>query len=71
MLADTLARVDKLRKKAMADPEFIQSAKDHEHALIQPPSSPTPPPKKKKSKKKLADIYQESNFGTDPTGTQH
>lgn len=70
MLSETLARVDKLRKKAMADPEFIQSAKEHEHALAQQPSPP-PLKKKKQTKKKLADIYQESNFGTDPTGTQH
>ncbi|MGF1765470.1 hypothetical protein [Aliivibrio kagoshimensis] len=71
MLADTLARVDKLRKKAMADAEFLQSAKDHEQAIQQSSATPKVNEKRQHKDKKLADIYQKSNFGNNPSGTQH
>ena len=34
MIWDTLERVNKLRKEAMEDPEFLDSAKMHEEWLL-------------------------------------
>lgn len=33
MLWETLERVNRLRQQALANPEFVQSAKEHEEAL--------------------------------------
>ncbi|MDP6879887.1 MAG: hypothetical protein QGF15_03390 [Alteromonas macleodii] len=61
MLRDKIERVNRLRQKALADPEFIQSAKAHERAL----KNDTQSQREKKSFKKdksLADIYQHTEF---------
>ena len=71
MLTDTLARIDKLRKKAMADAKFLQSAKSHELAIQQSAELPKFKSKRQLRDKKLADIYQKTNFGNNPSGTQH
>ncbi|CAM2885033.1 hypothetical protein QTO01_03355 [Vibrio mytili] len=67
MLWETLERVNRLRQQALANSEFVQSAKEHEQALeeqeyhYQPKKTRTA----KDKKKSLADIYKDSEFGVD------
>ena len=59
MLCDTLERINRLRKQALANPQFRHSAYLHEKA-IRCQESKTPALKvrqKRKKPKKLADIY--------------
>ncbi|WP_199453720.1 hypothetical protein [Vibrio owensii] len=68
MLWETLERVNRLRQQALANAEFVESAKEHEEALqdqeyhYQPRKRSA---KDKQSKKSLADIYKEVEFGAD------
>ncbi|NAX20464.1 hypothetical protein [Vibrio sp. V39_P1S14PM300] len=74
MLWETLERVNRLRQQAMSDSEFIQSAKEHQKALEAQAYCYQSVLRKKpqsKSEKTLADIYDQAEFGTNPTGTQH
>ncbi|WP_339388510.1 hypothetical protein [Vibrio caribbeanicus] len=61
MLSDKIERVNRLRQKALADPEFIQSAKAHERALKNDTQSQYEKKSYRKSKS-LADIYQHTEF---------
>ncbi|MGB1281204.1 MAG: hypothetical protein ACPG5V_14690 [Vibrio cyclitrophicus] len=70
MIWDTLERVNRLRKEAMEDPEFLDSAKHHEDWINSQTQNDRGSAKKKKAKK-LADIYQDSEFSINPTGTKH
>ncbi|MDF2154644.1 hypothetical protein [Vibrio sp. CAU 1672] len=67
MLWDTLERVNRLRQQALANPEFVQSAKEHEAALHEQENHPVAPRrhKAKQDKKSLADIYKQVEFGAD------
>ncbi len=76
MLSDTIERVNRLRQQAMSDPQFKRSAKEHEQALISQQKLNTEakaaPSRRQKSKAKtLADIYQQAEFGHNPTGVSH
>ena len=61
MLSDKIERVNRLRQKALADPEFIQSAKAHERALKNDTQSQYENKSYRKNKS-LADIYQHTEF---------
>ncbi|MGY0616014.1 hypothetical protein [Vibrio sp. FJH11] len=69
MLWETLERVNRLRQQALANPEFVESAKEHEHALqeqeyhYQPKRSRSA--KGRQDKKSLADIYKEVEFSAE------
>ncbi|EOX4413167.1 hypothetical protein [Vibrio alginolyticus] len=69
MLWETLERVNRLRQQALANPEFVESAKEHEQALqeqeYQYQTKKKRSAKDKQGKKSLADIYKEVEFGAD------
>lgn len=69
MLWETLERVNRLRQQALANPEFVESAKEHEQALQEQEyhyqTKTKRSAKDKQGKKSLADIYKEVEFGAD------
>ncbi|MEZ8939950.1 hypothetical protein AB6E05_11575 [Vibrio alginolyticus] len=69
MLWETLERVNRLRQQALANPEFVESAKEHEQALQEQEyhcqTKKKRSAKDKQGKKSLADIYKEVEFGAD------
>ena len=81
MLWETMERVNKLRQQALADPEFIKAAKEHEDALKAMAKEEAIVRKKRlkaaqenklnRGPKLLSDIYRESVFVSNPTGEQH
>ncbi|CAK2632940.1 hypothetical protein [Vibrio crassostreae] len=71
MIWDTLERVNKLRKEAMEDPEFLDSAKMHEQWLLSETHNQSKNGEKEKKPKKLSDIYENTEFPINPTGTKH
>ncbi|WP_215403029.1 hypothetical protein [Vibrio gigantis] len=71
MIWDTLERVNKLRKEAMEDPEFLDSAKMHEEWLLSETHNQPNKGSKEKKPKKLSDIYENTDFTINPTGTKH
>ncbi|MFA0608642.1 hypothetical protein [Vibrio sp. 10N.222.49.B4] len=71
MIWDTLERVNKLRKEAMEDPEFLDSAKMHEEWLLSETHNQSNQGAKEKKPKKLSDIYENTDFPINPTGTKH
>jgi len=74
MLWETLERVNRLRKEALSNPEFAQAAKEHEQA-VQAEAKVEVPTKRRRYQqpgpKSLADIYHQSDFGSNPAGSQH
>ncbi|GAK82720.1 hypothetical protein JCM19238_263 [Vibrio ponticus] len=74
MLWETLERVNRARQQAMANPEYIKSAEAHQKALQQQSHSEDGKLSRKataKKPKKLADIYQQVEFGVNPSGREH
>ncbi len=81
MLWKTMERVNKLRQQALADPEFIKAAKEHEDALkaldkeeevVRDNLLKVESEKKSnRGPKLLADIYSESLFGAHATEGRH
>jgi len=75
MLLEKLERINRLRQEAMSNPEFIQLAKDHEATIKHVEQEFEPKRHKryshKNSDKSLADIYKQSDFGSNPSGIQH
>lgn len=74
MLWETLERVNRLRQEALNNPEFIRSAKAHEKALESQEAHYVDASRRSSQSKKekaLADIYQQSDFGFDPSGSHH
>jgi len=68
MLWETLERVNRLRQQALTNPEFVESAKEHEQALQEQEyhyQTKKRSAKDKQAKKSLADIYKEVEFSTD------
>ncbi|YCO04956.1 hypothetical protein ACB087_15810 [Vibrio sp. VNB-15] len=68
MLWETLERVNRLRQQALANDEFVESAKEHEEALYDQEHYYQPKKrsaKDRQGKKSLADIYKEVEFGAD------
>ncbi|CAH0526098.1 hypothetical protein [Vibrio hippocampi] len=62
MLQQRLDRINELRKQALSNPEFVESAKAHEQALNKEVSQQQTHNKKPKS---LSEIYQGYQFGND------
>jgi superfamily II DNA/RNA helicase len=57
---DKLARINKLREKAMTNPHFLKSAKEHEKAIVaQSPNKAAKVKRKKKKHENLSQIYSE------------
>ncbi len=75
MLLDKLERINRLRQEAMSNPEFIQLAKEHADTIKQVEKEFEPKRVRrrttKSSEKSLADIYKQSDFGSNPSGIQH
>ena len=71
MIWDILKRVNKLRKEAMEDPEFLDSAKMHEEWLLSETHNQYNKGTKEKKPKKLSDIYENTDFTINPNGTKH
>ena len=71
MIWDTLERVNRLRKEAMEDPEFLDSAKMHEQWLLSETHSQSTKGAKGKKPTKLSEIYENTDFPINPTGTKH
>ncbi|SJL83057.1 hypothetical protein [Vibrio palustris] len=77
MVWKTLERVNQLRQAAMSDPEFIQSAQEHEK-MLQFVEQTVEPKKRSRSStiasrkaKSLADIYEKAAFGENSSGQEH
>lgn len=65
MIWETIERVNRLRQKALSDPEFIQSAKAHERAIKHQADSSHVEKRKRNNKAKaktLADVYKQVEF---------
>ncbi|OIQ26584.1 hypothetical protein [uncultured Vibrio sp.] len=72
MLWETLERVNRLRQEALSNQAFVESAKEHQQALLSEESQPnTPKPRKRAKNKSLAKVYQQSEFGFNPSGVEH
>lgn len=73
MLSDTIERVNRLRQQALANPEFLKSAKAHEKALKDQSYCHKAKNRKSKSSKPrtLADIYQQAEFGQRTESAKH
>ncbi|PHJ43359.1 hypothetical protein [Vibrio sp. PID17_43] len=66
MLWETLKRVNRLRQQALANSDFVESAKEHEEALHDQEYHYQPKKKRSvKGKQSLADIYKEVDFSGD------
>ncbi|MGR5131629.1 hypothetical protein [Vibrio alfacsensis] len=66
MLWETLERVNRLRQQALTNPEFVESAKEHEEALHDQEYHYQPKRRHSvKGKQSLADIYKEVEFHND------
>lgn len=60
-VTEKLERIDILRKRAIQDPNFVDSAKEHEQLIvqsIQPPAS-NAKPRKQKKRERLSQIYSD------------
>ncbi|WP_165311300.1 hypothetical protein [Vibrio ziniensis] len=73
MLLETLERINRLRQEAMSNPEFIEMAKEHEATLkhVEQEFEPKRSQRHATKNKSLADIYKQSDFGSNPSGVQH
>lgn len=70
-LTERLEQINELRKQALSDPEFIQSAKAHEKAIQSHNTQNVTQSKTKKKQKTFADVYRETNFSVNPAGSHH
>jgi membrane protein involved in colicin uptake len=73
MLADTIERVNKLRKQALKDPEFIRSSKEHARNIALNQRQVVPQSRKiaEKKPKRFDKAYQQSEFGVNTSGVTH
>lgn len=72
MLADTIERVNKLRKQALNNPEFIRSSKEHERTLaLSQRCRQTSSSHKAKKQKRFDEVYRQSEFDVNPSGLKH
>ncbi|MGL6257828.1 hypothetical protein [Vibrio sp. WXL103] len=65
MLLEKLERVNRLRKQAMNDPEFLAAAQEHQKALEheQTHSEANKPRSRSRSARTLSEIYQGIDVG--------
>ncbi|MDB1124044.1 hypothetical protein [Vibrio algarum] len=72
MLADTIERVNKLRKQALNNPEFVRSSKEHERNIaLAEKRTHTNSKRAIKKQKRFDEVYQQSEFGVNPSGLTH
>lgn len=72
MLADTIERVNKLRKQALNNPEFVRSSKEHERTIVNAEQRTKHSKiKMKKNQKRFDEVFQCSEFGVNPSGATH
>ncbi|WGW01652.1 hypothetical protein QF117_12785 [Vibrio sp. YMD68] len=72
MLWETLERVNRLRQEALSNQEFIDSAKEHEHALREQECTDIKKRSKKQARSKsLSQVYQQTEFSFNPSGIEH
>ncbi|MEZ8823136.1 hypothetical protein AB6E04_02170 [Vibrio amylolyticus] len=72
MLWETLERVNRLRQEALNNQAFVESAKEHEQALLDEESNTSDmKPRKRMKTKSLAKVYEQSEFGFNPSGIEH
>lgn len=73
MIWETIERVNRLRQQALSDPEFVQSAKAHEHAIRCQESYEYEKSKRtgKAKERTLADIYKQTEFSARSESRQH
>ncbi len=71
MLADTIERVNKLRKQALNNPEFIRSSKEHERSIASTVNRYNNHSNKVKLLKRFDEVYGQTEFGVNPSGTVH
>ncbi|NVD06809.1 hypothetical protein FCU94_07780 [Vibrio sp. JPW-9-11-11] len=73
MLLETIERVNRLRQQALNDPKFLHSAKEHEKALKSQTHRGTHSTQKTQARKerRLADIYQQAEFGQPSDNATH
>jgi len=72
MLADTIERVNRRRKQALKNPDFIRSSKEHERNIITAEKRAVSSFSKVDKKQKRFDkVFQQSEFGVNPSGTTH
>ncbi len=68
MLSDVIERVNKARMKAMQDPNFLASAKEHQKAIDDHASTKA---KNTVKRRMLSEIYSQTNFGTTGDTVMH
>lgn len=74
MLSETLERVNRLRQQALANPDFLSSAQEHEDTLRQVEQKFEPKRWRRRVNKAkphlktrpLAELYEEVEFGYQP-----
>ncbi|MCK6261797.1 hypothetical protein KP803_00755 [Vibrio sp. ZSDE26] len=72
MLWETLERVNRLRQEALSNQAFVDSAKEHEQALQENDGLETNKRRRKKARtKSLSQVYEQSEFGFNPSGVEH
>ncbi len=71
MLADTIERVNRLRKQALNNPEFIRSSKEHERSIASTVNRYNHRSKKVRQLKRFDEVYGKTEFGVNPSGTLH
>ncbi|NOH96905.1 hypothetical protein [Vibrio sp. 99-70-13A1] len=71
MIWETLERVNKLRKAALEDPEFLDSARVHEEWILNQTNNKGGSNAEKRKEKKLSDIYEHTDFSINPSGSKH
>ncbi|GAL13697.1 hypothetical protein JCM19233_4702 [Vibrio astriarenae] len=66
MLSDKIERINRLRKEAMSNPEFLKAAQEHQKALEDSEETPFEPKKRKykaRASRALSDLYQGVDVG--------
>lgn len=71
MLADTIERVNKLRKQAVNDPEFIRSSKEHERMLNHSQKRTSTHYSRNKKVKRFDEMFKDAHFSVNPSGSTH
>jgi FtsZ-interacting cell division protein YlmF len=73
MLADTIERVNKLRKQALKDPEFIRSSKEHARNIALNQRQVVSQSRKiaEKKPKRFDKAYQHSEFSVNTSAVTH
>ncbi len=72
MLADTIERVNRLRKQALNNPDFIRSSKEHERSIASTVNRYNNHySNKARLLKRFDEVYGQTEFDVNPSGTVH